>query len=153
MVIDGQVRGSLSDINPEDIGSIEVLKDAAATAIYGARASNGVILITSKRGKSGVTSINLQAKRGYAYMNNPYKFLNAEDYIKWTRLGVVEAIKNGTLANTALSGVGPAAPGTFIKMPPATSWTVITTPAPSGVPCALMTLTASSSAPTTAGKR
>lgn len=51
--MDGQVRGSLSDINPNDIASIEVLKDASATAIYGARASNGVILITSKRGKAG----------------------------------------------------------------------------------------------------
>ncbi|WP_109693869.1 SusC/RagA family TonB-linked outer membrane protein [Chitinophaga deserti] len=115
VVIDGQVRGSLSDINPEDIGSLEVLKDAAATAIYGARASNGVILITSKRGKAGTTSINLQAKRGYAYMNSPYNFLNAEDYIKWTRMGVVEAIKNGTLANSALSGVGPRGTGNLYK--------------------------------------
>lgn len=52
--MDGQIRGSMSDINPEEIASIEVLKDASATAIYGARASNGVILITSKRGKAGL---------------------------------------------------------------------------------------------------
>lgn len=115
VVIDGQVRGSLSDINPEDIGSLEVLKDASATAIYGARASNGVILITSKRGKAGTSSINLQAKRGYAYMNSPYNFLSAEDYIKWTRLGVVQAIKNGTLAPSALSAVGPRGTGNLYK--------------------------------------
>ncbi|WP_415783584.1 carboxypeptidase-like regulatory domain-containing protein, partial [Bacteroides fragilis] len=48
VLVDGQVRGSLSDINPEDIESMEVLKDAGATAIYGARANNGVILVTTK---------------------------------------------------------------------------------------------------------
>ena len=53
VLVDGQVRGSLSDINPEDIESMEVLKDAGATAIYGARANNGVILVTTKRGKEG----------------------------------------------------------------------------------------------------
>ena len=87
IIMDGQVRGSLSDINPEEIASMEVLKDAAATAIYGARASNGVILITSKRGKAGSSSINLKAKRGTNYLNNPYNFLSAEDYIKWSRTG------------------------------------------------------------------
>src|SRR5690606_35606306 len=95
IVMDGQVRGSLSDINPEDIESMEVLKDASATAIYGARASNGVILITSKRGKSGSSSINLKAKHGYNFLNTPYDFLSTEDYIRWSRMGVVQAIING----------------------------------------------------------
>ena len=49
----GQTLSSISDINPNDIESIEVLKDASAAAIYGARAANGVILITTKRGKAG----------------------------------------------------------------------------------------------------
>ena len=62
MVIDGQVRGSLSDVNPEDIESMEVMKDAGATAIYGARANNGVILITTKRGKAGFSEIRFKAK-------------------------------------------------------------------------------------------
>jgi TonB-linked SusC/RagA family outer membrane protein len=115
--MDGQVRGSLSDINPEDIESMEVLKDASATAIYGARASNGVILITSKRGKAGVSSIHLKAQRGTNYLNIPYNFLNAEDYIKWTRLGVVEAIKNGTRAPDFLSIVGPRGTGNVYKDP------------------------------------
>ena len=119
ILMDGQVRGSLSDINPEDIGSIEVLKDASATAIYGARASNGVILITSKRGKSGQSSINLNVKRGTSYLNVPYNFLSAEDYIKWSRMGVVQAIINGTFgtvaSNSALSGVGPRATGNVYK--------------------------------------
>lgn len=121
IVMDGQVRGSLSDINPEDIASMEVLKDASATAIYGARASNGVILITSKRGKSGSSSINLKAKHGYNFLNTPYDFLSAEDYIRWSRMGVVQAIINGTFgtvaSNTALSVVGPRATGNLYKDP------------------------------------
>ena len=53
VIVDGQLRDSMADINPEDIESMDVLKDAGATAIYGARASNGVILITTKSGKEG----------------------------------------------------------------------------------------------------
>lgn len=121
IIIDGQQRSSLSDINPDDIGSMEVLKDASATAIYGARASNGVILITSKRGKAGHSSINIGVKRGISFLNVPYNFLNAEDYIKWSRMGVVQAIINGTFGtvsnNTALSGVGPRATGNKYKDP------------------------------------
>ena len=119
IIMDGQVRGSLSDINPEDIASIEVLKDASATAIYGARASNGVILVTSKRGKAGSSSINLKVNKGVSYLNVPYNFLSAEDYIKWNRMGVVQAITNGTLgtvaSNTALSAVGPRGTGNLYK--------------------------------------
>jgi TonB-linked SusC/RagA family outer membrane protein len=121
ILMDGQVRGSLSDINPEDIASMEVLKDASATAIYGARASNGVILITSKRGRAGQSSITIDAKRGTSYLNIPYNFLSAEDYIKWSRMGVAQAIINGTFgtvsSNTALSGVGPRATGNLYKDP------------------------------------
>jgi TonB-linked SusC/RagA family outer membrane protein len=119
IIMDGQVRGSLSDINPEDIASMEVLKDASTTAIYGARASNGVILITSKRGKAGSSSVNLKVNKGISYLNIPYNFLGAEDYIKWNRLGVVQAMVNGTLgtvaSNTALSAVGPRGTGNLYK--------------------------------------
>jgi TonB-linked SusC/RagA family outer membrane protein len=117
IVMDGQVRGSLSDINPEDIGSMEVLKDASATAIYGARASNGVILITSKRGKAGSSSINLKVKRGTNYLNTPYNFLNAQDYVKWARLGQVQAIISGQQAPSSLAVVGPKSTGNLYKDP------------------------------------
>ena len=117
IVMDGQVRESLSDINPEDIGSMEVLKDASATAIYGARASNGVILITSKRGKAGSSSINLKVKRGTNYLNTPYNFLNAEDYVKWARLGQVQAIISGQQAPSSLAVVGPKSTGNLYKDP------------------------------------
>jgi TonB-dependent SusC/RagA subfamily outer membrane receptor len=81
VMVDGQLRDGLNDINPEDIESMEVLKDAGATALYGARASNGVILITTKTGKVGKAEINLKAKVGMNYINNPYDFLGAKDFI------------------------------------------------------------------------
>lgn len=85
VMVDGQLRSSLSDINPEDIESMEVLKDAGATALYGARASNGVILVTTKSGKAGSRSISFKAKFGWNYVNNPYEFLGTEDYITQQR--------------------------------------------------------------------
>ena len=81
VMVDGQLRDGLNDINPEDIESMEVLKDAGATALYGARASNGVILITTKTGKVGKAEINLKAKVGMNYINNPYDFLGAKEFI------------------------------------------------------------------------
>lgn len=115
VIMDGQIRGSLSDINPEEIESIEVLKDASATAIYGARASNGVILITSKRGKAGTSAITLKAKRGINFLNVPYTFLNGGDYIKWARLGAEQAMINGTLGYSNVAGVGPRGTGNLYK--------------------------------------
>lgn len=111
ILVDGQVRGSLSDISPDQIERIDVQKDAAATAIYGARASNGVILVTTKKGKEGTSSLNVKANVGINYLNVPYEFLSAEDYVKWSRIGVVEAIKNGTIAANSLSAVGPRSTG------------------------------------------
>ena len=85
VVVDGQLRDSMSDINPEDIESMDVLMDAGATALYGARASNGVILITTKRGKAGFREINFKAKLGLSYARTPYEFLEAGEYIKAMR--------------------------------------------------------------------
>jgi TonB-linked SusC/RagA family outer membrane protein len=87
VIVDGQLR-SINDINPEDIESMEVLKDAGATALYGARANNGVILITTKRGKKGFSEISVKSKTALNYMNEPYKFMNSEDYLYWVRTGV-----------------------------------------------------------------
>lgn len=115
IIMDGQIRGSMSDINPEEIASIEVLKDASATAIYGARASNGVILITSKRGKSGAAQVNVKLKSGVNYLNVPYDFEDAAGYIKWARLGAEQAILNGTLAVNNVAGVGPRGTGNQYK--------------------------------------
>ena len=85
ILVDGQIRDDLSDINPMDIASMEVLKDAGATALYGARANNGVILVTTKRGRSGHTSINVKAQIGLNYVRNPYDFMDGGDYLYWMR--------------------------------------------------------------------
>ena len=70
---------------------MEVLKDAGATAIYGARANDGVILVTTKRGKSGRAEVSLKAKFGLNYFKNSYEFLDAGDYIYWMRMGYKNA--------------------------------------------------------------
>ncbi len=64
VIADGVPIGAINDINPNDIESVEILKDAAAQAIYGARASNGVILITTKRGKAGRLTVNYNVYAG-----------------------------------------------------------------------------------------
>lgn len=85
IIIDGAVRESLSDVNSEDIESLEVMKDAGATAIYGARASNGVVLVTTKKGSAGRTEVNLSAKVGMNFFHSQYEFLDAHDYLYYMR--------------------------------------------------------------------
>lgn len=70
----------LNLINPNDIESISVLKDASATAIYGVRASNGVILIETKRGRAGKTNINFTQRYGISQLNKRYNTLNTQQY-------------------------------------------------------------------------
>jgi TonB-linked SusC/RagA family outer membrane protein len=70
----------LSQINPNDIESIEVLKDASSTAIYGARAANGVVLITTKRGKDGATRISYDGYGGVQQVNKTLDVLNARQF-------------------------------------------------------------------------
>lgn len=71
----------LADLNPQDIESVQVLKDASAAAIYGSRASNGVILITTKRGRAGATRINLSTQIGFSEPANRVGFLNRQQYL------------------------------------------------------------------------
>jgi TonB-linked SusC/RagA family outer membrane protein len=70
----------LTDLNPNDIESIEVLKDASAGAIYGSRAANGVVLITTKRGKSGKTSVSFNVQTGFSEATKRVGMLNSEQY-------------------------------------------------------------------------
>ncbi len=86
VVVDGIIR-AFNDIPAEDIASVELLKDAASTAIYGARANNGVILITTKQGKSGKAEISYKFTSGYNKRRNGYHYLGAKDYIYYNRLG------------------------------------------------------------------
>ena len=80
-VIDGVAGGSLNDLNPSDIETIDVLKDAASAAIYGARAANGVILITTKQGKAGKLQINYDGYVGWQYLAKAADVLNAQEYV------------------------------------------------------------------------
>ena len=80
-VVDGFPTSNGTDINPSDIASMEILKDASATAIYGARGANGVILITTKRGQAGKSVISYDAYFGSQKVENPFKMLSAKDYM------------------------------------------------------------------------
>lgn len=85
---------ALASINFNDIESFEILKDASAAAIYGSRASNGVVLITTKRGKAGKTSFNANFQYGFNKPTNDNRgFLNSEEFIAFYR----EAARNGAL--------------------------------------------------------
>ncbi|MDZ7771929.1 MAG: SusC/RagA family TonB-linked outer membrane protein [Balneolaceae bacterium] len=80
----GQVDESpLNGINPKDIESIEVLKDAAAASIYGAQAANGVILITTKRGQSGETQVSASVQRGARTFVENVEYMNSQQYIQY----------------------------------------------------------------------
>ena len=72
----------LADINFNDIESMEILKDAASSAIYGARGSNGVVIITTKKGKAGATKFNLGAQYGFSNPTRLRDFLNAQQYVE-----------------------------------------------------------------------
>jgi TonB-linked SusC/RagA family outer membrane protein len=81
IIVDGiPYGGSMSDINPKDIGSVEILKDASAAAIYGSRASNGVILITTKEGVAGKTTFSYDGKYGFSEVINTYRLLTGPEF-------------------------------------------------------------------------
>ncbi|MCD8165686.1 MAG: TonB-dependent receptor plug domain-containing protein [Bacteroides sp.] len=92
-VIDGipMVAGSISDINPNDIESMEVLKDASATAIYGSRGANGVVLVTTKKGKTGRVSINYDGSFVFTHINSLTDWMNAGQRIDWKRQAYINA--------------------------------------------------------------
>lgn len=99
-VVDGIPMGtSINFLSSNEIESMEVLKDASASAIYGSRASNGVILITTKKGKIGKAKFNVDLSNGFQFMNNPYNMANAENYANimnkaYTNAGYSEYLPN-----------------------------------------------------------
>jgi TonB-dependent starch-binding outer membrane protein SusC len=83
----GNPNGALNWLNPADIASIEVLKDASATAIYGSRGANGVIIITTKKGKTGQTKLNFNASYGVSQLNDgKIKLMNGKEYAAYANL-------------------------------------------------------------------
>ncbi len=81
VVIDGIPGGSIDDINPVDIKSIDILKDAASTSIYGSRATNGVIIITTKSGSSNKPSLAYEGYYGFATPSKKVDLLSVDEYV------------------------------------------------------------------------
>ncbi|NLU90499.1 SusC/RagA family TonB-linked outer membrane protein [Chitinophaga sp. Ak27] len=100
VLVDGAIR-PYNDVPSEDIASVEVLKDASATAIYGARANNGVILITTKQGKAGIAQVSYKFTGGYNQRRDGYHYLGAKDYIYYTRLGYFNAGRTLSQVNSS----------------------------------------------------
>ncbi|WP_232825945.1 SusC/RagA family TonB-linked outer membrane protein [Chitinophaga alhagiae] len=107
VIIDGVFR-SMSDVNPDNIESIQVMKDAASTAIYGARGANGVIVIKTKGGKaSGKMNLNINHRTTWETPARDYKYLSATEYLKLARTTVQNTAdkldKNNLLNNGGFS--------------------------------------------------
>ncbi len=84
IVLDGAIyNGSISDINPNDVVSIDILKDASSAAIFGARAASGVVLITTNKGKTGKPTINFSSQVGITNVTNEYRPNDKDKYITW----------------------------------------------------------------------
>lgn len=83
LIVDGFPVESISDIAPSDIESIDVLKDASSTAIYGSRGANGVIIVTTKSGRAGKMSVSYNAYAGPKQLANKLNVLSPADYVKW----------------------------------------------------------------------
>jgi len=103
-VIDGVAGGSLSALNPADIESIDVLKDAASAAIYGARAANGVVLVTTKQGKEGRAIVSYDGYYGWQFISKMPNLCNAQEYMDALDL----MYKNEGIALTDWAAVLPA---------------------------------------------
>ena len=84
IVLDGVIyNGSITDINPYDVESVDVLKDASSAAIYGAKSSNGVICINTKKGRGGRPTISFNANIGFVHRARPVNVLDGEGFVKF----------------------------------------------------------------------
>lgn len=103
LVVDGMIfYGELSEINPDDIQQIDVLKDASSTAVYGARAASGVIIITTKKGKQGKPVVSLSANWGINTKSAYTKYYNEQDYLRFRS----DYFKSGTYGFDANGNYG-----------------------------------------------
>ncbi len=100
---------TLAGINPNDIESVSVLKDAASASIYGSRAANGVIVITTKKGKAGKSKIRVDSELGFgsvAFLSDEIKPLNRQEYFDLTREGLVNAGATQSQIDATLNSLG-----------------------------------------------
>ncbi|UJH90620.1 SusC/RagA family TonB-linked outer membrane protein [Antarcticibacterium sp. 1MA-6-2] len=98
--------GPLATINPNDIESIEILKDASATAIYGSRGANGVILITTKKGRAGAGTVNFNAYYGVQQVSNKLDLLNASQFAELVNEAQMNVGRNPVYVNPSTLGEG-----------------------------------------------
>jgi TonB-linked SusC/RagA family outer membrane protein len=99
-VVDGVLVGNLSGLNPGDIESMSVLKDASTTALYGSKAFNGVIMVTTKKGKKGPGQLSFSTYLGAQSVSKRYDVLNTEQYVKYAKdLGVDVAARAAQFGN------------------------------------------------------
>lgn len=108
-IISGGIAGqassnALAGLNPEDIATIEVLKDAAAAAIYGAQSSNGVVVITTKKGKSGESKLSISFQGGFTEPLELYDMMNAQQFagikeVAYTNAGLDPALSHARFGN------------------------------------------------------
>ena len=99
-VIDGMIADPGVAFNPADVESIQILKDASAAAIYGSRAANGVIIVTTKKGAEGPMKVAASVKETVEW-SPKYDLMNAKEYIKYNDIAYDEAIKDGVNGVTA----------------------------------------------------
>ncbi len=102
----GPAISPLASINPSDIASIEILKDASATAIYGSRGANGVVLITTKRGQAGEGKVSFEAYYGLQEAANQLDLLNAEQFAQLVNEANINAGLNPAYVNPSTLGEG-----------------------------------------------
>jgi len=84
-VIDGMLADANTTVNPNDVETIQILKDASAAAIYGSRAANGVIIITTKKGKEGAMQVAASARFGLSSLHRKWDMMNASEYVEMNR--------------------------------------------------------------------
>lgn len=106
-IVDGMpIEGGLDYLNPADIASIEVLKDAASGAVYGARAANGVVLVTTKQGKEGKTKVTYDFSYGWQSVAKKRNVLNASEYAMMMNEGSINSGVAPIYTNPASYGTG-----------------------------------------------
>ena len=106
-IVDGMpIEGGLDYLNPSDIANIEVLKDAASGAVYGARAANGVVLVTTKSGREGRTHVTYDFNYGWQSIAKKRKVLNAQEYAMMMNEGNINAGLAPVYDNPAQYGAG-----------------------------------------------
>lgn len=107
IVVDGiPFNGSINDLNQDDVASVEILKDASATAIYGSRGANGVILVSTRRGKTGKPVISYSAYAGMVKIQDEYPVMNTQEFSEFKKW----AIYNGRFTGNNRTYTGPDDP-------------------------------------------